>query len=271
MPHSGFPQMIPAKDGAVIYHNTAGIFFTLDEGTTWLRRLNVDTYYPSLLQLPDGEILATCHTLGGDTPYPPEQDMAIKLLRFRYKRIGWLEQTDNQAIAALNRLDCVSMDNFHLSLDFRHDGCEGVAFHLNEKESFLAYLHAPRSSGRVVGNSPEYKEQTSLVIARLSGDELKILTMRDIGKQELCSWYQMQISVKGRTITAAVHHPKKRGEYPFFLAAKTEKPCSGGFGLFTDLSTAAFTNLKIWPKPGDMRLYWERKDFSSGGAWKTLP
>ncbi len=270
MPHSGFPRIIKASDDALIYHNHAGIFFSLDRGATWQKRLSVMTYYPSLLQLPDGEILAACHTQGGDTYYPPNRDMAIKLMRFRYERIGRLEQTDEQAVLALNRLEGPHMGDFHLSVELRHDGCQGVVFHEKDGDCFVVYLHAPRSPQRISGDQFAPEQQTFLAVGQIKDGRARNLVMKSMAKQAFRSWYQLQVCVKGDRIDAAVCK-KGKGGIPFFIAAKKEEPSSGRFGLFTDLSTAAFTALRIWPEPGNMRAYWESADFSSSEAWDTLP
>jgi hypothetical protein len=200
--------------------------------------------------------------------------MAIKLMRFRYKRTAWLEQTDAQSVFALKRLDHVSKGDFHLSVDLRHDGCEGVAFHMQEKEAYVVYLHTPRSPQRVAGNQLEPKEQTFLAISRIKDGAVKNLVAKDMGKLGLFGWYQLQVSVKGKKIEAAVHLKSKEKlgwGGPVFIAAEKEKQSSGRFGVFTDLSTAAFTNMRIWPGPEEMRLHWGVADFSSSGSWHTLP
>ena len=270
MPHSGFPQVIRARDDALIYHNHSGVFFSLDAGATWQKRLNVVTYYPSLLQLPDGEILAACHTLGGDTYYPPSRDMGIKLMRFRYERIGWLVQDNDQADFALNRLKGPELGDFHLTVDLRHDGCQGVAFHTGADDCFVVYIHSPRSPQRIRGASPDSGQQTFLAIGHTKGGRAVNLAMKNMGKQQLHTWYQLQVCVKGNRIDAAACRKGKDG-VPFFIAAEREESRSGGFGLFTDLSTAAFTALRIWPEPGNMRAYWDLADSSASEAWDTLP
>ena len=81
-PHSGHPELLATREGAVLHIATSGIHWTADAGRSW-HRLNVpgSAYYPDAMQGPDGQIYISAH-IGGDNAYGAV-DQSITLDTFR--------------------------------------------------------------------------------------------------------------------------------------------------------------------------------------------
>jgi len=81
-PHSGHPNLLATREGAVLHIATTGIHCTNDAGRSW-HQLNVPgtRYYPDSLQGPDGKIYISAH-VGGDNAYG-SVDQSITLDTFR--------------------------------------------------------------------------------------------------------------------------------------------------------------------------------------------
>lgn len=81
-PHSGHPELLATREGAVIHAATSGLHWTVDAGKTW-HELNVPAtrYYPRSVQTPDGWIYIFWH-VGGDNAYGAV-DQSIGMDRFR--------------------------------------------------------------------------------------------------------------------------------------------------------------------------------------------
>jgi hypothetical protein len=79
-PHSGHPELLRTREGAVLHLATSGISWTSDEGRTWTDLAMPDDlnvlgwklpgthYYPRAVQLSDGLIFCVGH-VGSDDPY----------------------------------------------------------------------------------------------------------------------------------------------------------------------------------------------------------
>ena len=82
-PHSGYPEMLAAREGVVLHLATSGIDWTADGGETW-HDLGIGGtgYYPRSVQLPDGTIFCVYHR-GGDNPYDGSVDQEIQAMTFR--------------------------------------------------------------------------------------------------------------------------------------------------------------------------------------------
>ena len=82
-PHSGYPEMLSAREGVVLHLATTGISWTGDAGENW-HDLGIGGtgYYPKSVQLPDGRVLCVFHR-GGDNPYDGSVDQEIQALTFR--------------------------------------------------------------------------------------------------------------------------------------------------------------------------------------------
>jgi hypothetical protein len=89
IPHSGFPCVLPTREGVILHLATDASHWSADMGTTWCKLL-VDgrplatQYYPKALQMTDGRILCVSH-IGTDNGYGA-RDMAIVQQTFRLKR-----------------------------------------------------------------------------------------------------------------------------------------------------------------------------------------
>ena len=68
-PHSGMPELLATREGAVLHIATSGVHYTLNAGQTW-RRLDIpgSKYYPRSLQTEDGRIYVFGH-VGSDNAY----------------------------------------------------------------------------------------------------------------------------------------------------------------------------------------------------------
>jgi hypothetical protein len=80
-PHSGHPELLATRQGAVLHIATTGIDWTGDGGNRW-QKLNVpaSNYYPRSVQAADGRIYVFSH-VGGDDPYGAV-DQSITMERF---------------------------------------------------------------------------------------------------------------------------------------------------------------------------------------------
>jgi len=90
-PHSGHPELVATRSGAVLHVATSGISATTDGGDNWqhlalddglpaLRDEPATPYYPKAIELPNDEILIIGH-VGGDNGYGAV-DQSIVGLRF---------------------------------------------------------------------------------------------------------------------------------------------------------------------------------------------
>ncbi|MBI4583004.1 MAG: exo-alpha-sialidase [Planctomycetes bacterium] len=84
-PHSGFPELLKARDGVILHVATDGVWWTAGAGARW-EKLPVpgSPYYPRAAQLADGRILVVGHR-GSDDAYG-SVDQAIVQQTFRLKR-----------------------------------------------------------------------------------------------------------------------------------------------------------------------------------------
>lgn len=87
-PHSGHPELLSLREGAVLHIATSGIHWTADGGETWkplrFRHPRVaygSTYYPESVQTNDGTVYVFGHD-GSDDPYGAV-DQSIVLDKFR--------------------------------------------------------------------------------------------------------------------------------------------------------------------------------------------
>jgi hypothetical protein len=81
-PHSGYPEMLSAREGVALHLATTGIHWTADAGDTW-HDLGIGGtgYYPKAVQLPDGRIFCVFHR-GSDDPYDGSVDQEIRGMAF---------------------------------------------------------------------------------------------------------------------------------------------------------------------------------------------
>ena len=86
-PHSGFPEVLLAREGVILHLATDGIYWTADVGRTWTRLPIAGTaYYPRAVQLASGKIVCIGH-VGGDDAYGTV-DQSIFQQTFRLKVRG---------------------------------------------------------------------------------------------------------------------------------------------------------------------------------------
>jgi hypothetical protein len=81
-PHSGHPELLATREGAILHLATTAISWTTDGGAHWHDTDGEGTgYYPRAVQLPDGRILCVYHD-GGDNGYG-DVDQSIGACTFR--------------------------------------------------------------------------------------------------------------------------------------------------------------------------------------------
>lgn len=82
LPHSGHPELLATREGAVLHLATTGVSWTADAGETW-HQLSIPgtTYYPRSVQAADNTIYVFGH-IGSDNSYG-SVDQAIVMDRFR--------------------------------------------------------------------------------------------------------------------------------------------------------------------------------------------
>jgi len=70
LPHSGHPELLATREGAILHIATSGIDATTDAGQTWhpLEAPRPSAYYPRSLQTADGRVYVFSH-IGGDDAY----------------------------------------------------------------------------------------------------------------------------------------------------------------------------------------------------------
>jgi hypothetical protein len=77
-PHSGHPELLRTREGAILHIAQPGIAWTADAGATWTPLdCPGSAYYPHAVQLDDGTILIASH-IGSDDPYG-KTDQAVVL------------------------------------------------------------------------------------------------------------------------------------------------------------------------------------------------
>lgn len=83
-PHSGHPELLATREGAILHVATSGIHATVDSGVSW-QKLDVPgtDYYPRSVQMPDGRIFVFAH-VGSDDPYG-KADQSITMQTFRLR------------------------------------------------------------------------------------------------------------------------------------------------------------------------------------------
>jgi hypothetical protein len=80
--HSGHPELLATREGAILHLATTGVSWTTDEGKSWHKfRIPGTTYYPRSIQSSDGTIHVFGH-IGGDNSYG-SVDQAIVMDSFR--------------------------------------------------------------------------------------------------------------------------------------------------------------------------------------------
>lgn len=83
-PHSGHPELLATREGAVLHLATSGIHWTIDAGKIWHKlELSGTAYYPRAVQATDGRIFVFGH-VGGDDAYG-KSDQSIVMDSFRLK------------------------------------------------------------------------------------------------------------------------------------------------------------------------------------------
>jgi hypothetical protein len=84
-PHSGHPELLATREGAILHVATSGIHWTDDAGKSW-QKLDVPgtAYYPRAVQAATGQIFVFGH-VGGDDAYG-KSDQSIVMDSFRLKR-----------------------------------------------------------------------------------------------------------------------------------------------------------------------------------------
>lgn len=82
LPHSGQPELLATREGAILHLATSGIHWTSDAGREWHKLdLPGTAYYPRAVQAADGRIFVFGH-LGGDDAYG-KVDQSIVMDSFR--------------------------------------------------------------------------------------------------------------------------------------------------------------------------------------------
>ncbi len=83
-PHSGQPELLVTQEGPILHIASNGVWSTTDRGATWTNMaVPGSAYYPSAVQLKDGDIVVVSH-IGSDDPYG-RVDQKILTDRFRLK------------------------------------------------------------------------------------------------------------------------------------------------------------------------------------------
>lgn len=82
-PHSGYPEMLSAREGVALHLATSGISWTAGAGEHWGDLgIGGTGYYPKSVQLPDGRVFCVFHR-GGDNAYDGSADQEIQGMTFR--------------------------------------------------------------------------------------------------------------------------------------------------------------------------------------------
>lgn len=81
-PHSGMPELLCTREGAILHVAPPGIHWTADRGAAWTKFNCPGTgYYPHSVQIEDGTIFVASH-IGNDDPYG-KGDQSVVLDRIR--------------------------------------------------------------------------------------------------------------------------------------------------------------------------------------------
>ena len=85
-PHSGHPDLLATREGAILHLATNGIHWTNDAGKSW-HRLDVPgtAYYPRAVQGADGRIFIFGHVGGDDAYGKVDQSIVMDSFRIRSK------------------------------------------------------------------------------------------------------------------------------------------------------------------------------------------
>ena len=284
IPHGGLPDLVTGSDGVVWYWGLGSHWYTADNGASWHKApMQFRSYYGKMLESSPNQLMCVTQHNIHDSPYPFWYDSSIRMVRFRWRRSGILEQkSDGVRFArAIQQED--EFGDMHIRTDVRLDGVNGIIFHVSPDGKSYYFF------GVVLGNHPLYKDyfppevQDEKLAANYSGAEqfqfalgraMAVLARVEAGKITLLrglrflqispsyrvekgSWSRMQVKVSGDLIQAAVKIDHPHFPYAVYVGARDAALAAGGLGTFADRSTGAFRNLEVWDSPQMMRELWE--------------
>jgi len=264
--YGGHPFARMATDGTIFYAGNEGIFASLDEGKSWSLVNSFRAYYPQLIEVDRGRIIALGHHGLGDTCWPTPYEANIHAASFSYRQIDTFEQTDSGAAPALAVLEDSCLSDFHARARIRVGERAGLAFRIQNDPAqgyYVAVLRLHDGPGRWATPKKYDRVKATLDIARIIDNKATILNRQYIGDY-FCPGKEIEIQVrmKGVEIMASVipHGP----EWPRCVLAKDDQFSKGSVGLFTQLATAQFKHVTIWDSPRMVRHTW-----SNGGNAST--
>lgn len=87
LPHSGHPELLATREGAILHLATNGIHWTTDAGQNWkpLKQVPGTAYYPRSVQMADGRIVVFGHVGGDDAYGKADQSIVMDSFKMEWK------------------------------------------------------------------------------------------------------------------------------------------------------------------------------------------
>lgn len=243
VPHSGFPFMLKCADGTILHQGLGGHWSTIDEGQSWAFHDTMECYYGQMLEIEPGRVLAVTQVDAADEPYPHRYDATIRGCFLSHQRRLELRQNDSCAGMVMATTDGIG-DDGHLLARMQVHGSAGLVARVNaDQSSFYALVIQCGTDAMRFAGAPVPKAARLVIsLCRVTSGSLHVLAQRscDAG---LCGddWFDVQFTVKGNELKAAV---RVNGERATYLGARDAAFETGSWGVFTDLSKATFQRLQ---------------------------
>jgi len=256
-PLYNYPYLYKASDGTLfLYHFRENIYYSLDEGKTWKVHPFGQSYYGQLTEIAPGKILTVTHDDFDDNMYPHPLDLGIFTTTFDYKRVQALEQIDPSVPMAVASVDEKEYSNFHLRVNMRVDGANGVIFsRKNNNYNFIALTLPTNPCGS--SNIGCEHEGTYLVCGKCEDGKITVIRRQllSIAGVSLSAgdWVQVQVKAEDGIVTAAVRTAESRAFYTVLNELETQ----GEVGLFTNKCTGAFKEVSLGHEPKKLRDNWK--------------
>ena len=284
IPHGGLPDLVGGSDGVIWYWGLDSHWYTADDGASWHKApVQLKSYYGKMLEAAPGQLLCVTQHLISDSPYPFWYDSSIRMYRFRWRRSGILEQSNDGVRFARTILQGDAFGNMHARADVRLDGVNGIIFHVSPDGKsyyffgvvlrghplYKDYFPPEVQDEKVAANYSAAEQQhfalgrAMVVLARVEAAKITLLRGLHIlqgspsYRVEKGSWSRMQVKVSGDVIQAAVKIDHAHFPRAVYVSARDAALGAGGLGAFADRSTGAFRNLEVWDSPQMIRDLWE--------------